>query len=332
MQVSKSTDGGASWGAPTVLQSDSSNTHFNDKPSITADPTRPGYVYATWDRSTFPSDNSSTSAQIRSSAFRGQPFFTRTTDGGAHWSTPVGLSDANLFTLGNQIVVLPDGRLVDVFYAGRGSGKQPSAQQVFEGVMISDDAGLHWSQPIKISNYTFAPLVDPDNGNAIRAGTNIPEVAVDPASGDLYAVWADGSSSGGARNAVVLAKSTDGGSDWTVLTRSLSKSGTADAFDPAVTVTTGGTVVVTYYDDRNNDSKPGLPTDVWITNSDDGGQTWNEQHLYGSFDMEQAPDAGGYFLGDYEGLTRVGSGVLALFAVTGGPSGPSDIVAINATP
>jgi hypothetical protein len=44
------------------------------------------------------------------------------------------------------------------------------------------------------------------------------------------------------------------------------------------------------------------------------------------------PDAGGYSLGDYEGLTRVGSGVLALFAVTGGPSGPSDVVAINATP
>lgn len=56
------------------------------------------------------------------------------------------------------------------------------------------------------------------------------------------------------------------------------------AFNPAVEVTSGGSVVVTYYDDRNNDDASGLPTDVWITHSDDGDQTWTEQHLYGPFD------------------------------------------------
>src|SRR5262249_8364851 len=217
-----------------------------------------------------------------------------------------------------------------IFLASRGSGRQSSENQVFEGVMLSDDAGAHWTQPIKIANWIGAPLVDPDNGHAIRAGTDIPDIAVDPTNGALYAVWADGSASGGARNSIVIAKSTDGGRNWTVLSQQLNQAASADAFDPAVEVTSGGTVVVTYYDDRNNTNAAGLPTDVWITHSDDGGATWSEQHLYGSFDMEQAPDAGGYFLGDYEGLSPVGTGVLAFFAVTGGPSGPSDVVAVKA--
>jgi hypothetical protein len=332
IQVSKSTDNGATWSIPTVIQQDASNITFNDKESITGDPARGDTVYAVWDRSSFPSDSLSLTAAVRSAAFRAVPTFSRTTDGGKTWSTPVSLTNANLFTIGNQVAVLPSGRLVDIFFASRGSGRQPSANQLFEGVMLSDDAGAHWTQPIKIANYTPAPLADPDNGNPIRAGTNIPDIAVDPTNGDLYAVWADGSASGGVRNSVVLAKSTDGGRNWTVLSQQLNPEASADAFNPAVEVTSGGDVVVTYYDDRNNTSATGLPTDVWITNSDDGGATWSEQHLYGSFDMEQAPDAGGYFLGDYQGLTPLGTGVLALFAVTGGPSGPSDIVAETASP
>jgi hypothetical protein len=47
--------------------------------------------------------------------------------------------------------------------------------------------------------------------------------------------------------------------------------------------------------------------------------------------MELAPEAGGYFLGDYEGLSALGTGVIAFFGVTGG-STPSDIVAATATP
>ncbi len=34
---------------------------------------------------------------------------------------------------------------------------------------------------------------------------------------------------------------------------------------------------------------------------------WSETHVAGSFDIEAAPISRGYFLGDYEGLTAVGS-------------------------
>jgi hypothetical protein len=50
VQVSKSTDGGHSWGPPTTLIEDNDPNVFNDKESITADPTSPNRVYATWDR------------------------------------------------------------------------------------------------------------------------------------------------------------------------------------------------------------------------------------------------------------------------------------------
>src|ERR671934_647579 len=47
--VSKSTDAGDHWSEPTTLISERSAFHFNDKESITADPTIASNVYAVWD-------------------------------------------------------------------------------------------------------------------------------------------------------------------------------------------------------------------------------------------------------------------------------------------
>ena len=51
--VSKSTDGGESWGAPIAVARD--NTGGLDKQSITADPFDSNYVYEAWDRFVLPS-------------------------------------------------------------------------------------------------------------------------------------------------------------------------------------------------------------------------------------------------------------------------------------
>jgi hypothetical protein len=47
--VLKSTDGGLTWGAPTVLHDNTDARAFNDKPSITTDPTDPNLAYMAWD-------------------------------------------------------------------------------------------------------------------------------------------------------------------------------------------------------------------------------------------------------------------------------------------
>jgi hypothetical protein len=335
--VSKSTDGGATWGPPTTLIRDTSGLHFNDKESITADPTRPGYVYAVWDRGAFPGEQRSAVSEARSFAFRGQPIFARTTDGGAHWSRPVAMSNQNMFTIGHQIAVLPDGTLVDAFIDFRGSGLQPSPNQAFQAVMISRDAGLHWSQPIKISNYVFPSpcgpelVCDPDTGEPVRAGTHIPDIAVDPTTGYVYVVWADARFSGGARPDIVLSRSTDGGRSWSTPVKVNQTPVPAAAFNATVEVSEDGTVGVLYYDFRGNTAAPGLPTDVFLAHSHDGGATWSEQHLDGPFDMENAPFARGYFLGDYHGLTAIGSDFLAFFSVSTVADNSADVVAVRAT-
>ena len=214
------------------------------------------------------------------------------------------------------------------------SGHQPNANSAYEGAFVSDDAGLTWTGPIKISNDLDIPVVDPDTGQPVRAGTDLPDLAVDQATGRVYIVWADGRFSGGTRDDVVLAYSDDGGRKWSAPVRVNQTPNGAQAFNPAVDVTADGTVLVSYYDFRNNDSSAGLPTDVWLAHSHDGGTTWGaETHLYGSFDMEKAPVAEGYFLGDYQGLASIGNDALAFFAVTTSTSGnPSDIVFVHATP
>jgi hypothetical protein len=328
--VAKSTDQGATWGAPKTLIRDDDPLHFNDKESITGDPTRAGYVYAVWDRGTFPSDRRSPRSFLGSHAYRGQPMFSRTTNGGTTWSAPRALTNANVFTIGNQIVVLPDGTLVDVFAEFRGSGNQPSANQFFEAVMISRDAGRTWSQPIKISNVYLVPLDDPDTGAPVRADDYLPEIAVDPRSGALYVVWADARYGDGSYLDVVMSKSTDGGRTWTAPRMVDGAPAGVHAFNGTVAVTGDGTVGLLYYDFRFNTPAPGLPTDVWLRHSHDAGAAWSEQHLAGPFDMEQAPFARGYFLGDYQGLAAAGDDLVAFFSTTIGDKANVDSVLATA--
>jgi hypothetical protein len=50
MVVNRSRDGGHGWGPPLTLIRDTGPRFFNDKNSLTADPTDARYVYAVWDR------------------------------------------------------------------------------------------------------------------------------------------------------------------------------------------------------------------------------------------------------------------------------------------
>src|SRR4029078_12882034 len=97
-----------------------------------------------------------------------------------------------------------------------------------------------------------------------------------------------------------------GGRRW----RARSQVGTPPArthsFNGTVEVTSDGTVAVMFYDLRSNTPDAGLPTDVWLSLSSDGGATFSEQHVTGPFDMRQAPEAGGFFLGDYQGMAAAG--------------------------
>ncbi len=316
--VSKSSDGGDTWSEPVTLISETTAFHFNDKESITADPTNANYVYAVWDRSRKPGENANFN-QLHSFAFRGDVMFSRTTNAGGSWSAPRSLlpTNANLFTIGNQIAVLPNGTLVDVFELGKGSGIQPSQNPFTESLIRSTDKGVTWSRVIDISTDQSVPVLDPDTGQAVRAGEGLPDVAVSP-NGTLYVVWSDGRFSSGAHSDIALSRSTDGGLSWSAPVKvNLTPNSTA-AFTPSVHVAADGTVAVTYYDFRNNTSAAGVPTDYWLAhchaNADcTNPANWSETHVAGPFDIEIAPFSRGYFLGDYEGLASIGNAFAPFF-------------------
>src|ERR671922_2020778 len=76
IQVNRSSDGGRSWSPPSLVVGGEGRLH--DKPSLVADPRRPGSAYIVWTEFLTP---------------LGPPaegiFFSRTTDGGQTWSPPL---------------------------------------------------------------------------------------------------------------------------------------------------------------------------------------------------------------------------------------------------
>jgi hypothetical protein len=315
----------STWRAPQILiEDEGSRGVTNDKVSITGDPTRAGYAYATWIRFSHPAQQrNSPIADLHSFAFRGEPMISRTTDGGATWSTPEPMRRSNTYLQGNQIAVAPDGTLYDVA-ANLFRGAVANEQAVYMGVMRSNDAGLHWSAPVRIAPIRTAQLFVPDDGFPIRAEDYLPDIAIDPANGDIYVVWSDGL--GTPINKVVMAKSTDGGRHWSGPTVVATGGATVQSYNHSVEVTRGGTLVITYYDDRNNVLGDGIATtDIWLRHSHDGGASWQpEQHLHGPFNHYTAPTSffapgqpRGLFLGDYMGLETIqGNDVINFFSST----------------
>ena len=304
-----SKDGGKTWGNVVGLQVYETNggQFSTDKNSVTADPNRNRTAYAVWDTLVLATDNPDDNP--RTSAYTGPGYFSKTTDGGKTWSAPQVIfpTSQNNQTIGNQIVVAPDGTIYDFtdWIVHPNSVVNTNANVAF---VKSTDGGTTWSAPQKIAQIKTAGVVDPNTGATIRTGDIIPEPAVDPVSGALYVVWQDSRFNGGHYDEVAISRSTDGGTTWSAPARVSSPTG-RPAFTPMVRVNAAGAVAVTYYDFRNLTSETTtLPTDYWITFSNDGGRTFGgEQHISGPWDMLTAPYAVGYFVGDYEGLAASGT-------------------------
>lgn len=327
--TSYSDDGGLTWTDPVDVtrQNDPAGAVFLDKQSITADPYHAGRAWTTWIQGNLPGENISFAKLAHAFSYRGTPMSSFTTDGGNTWSQPRAMTNANVYAQGNQIVVLPDGTLLDsqaILF--KGSSVQPNQKGTYMAVMRSTDGGRHWSAPTKVAPLgTVGTTAD---GQPLRVGDYLPDIAVDPASGDVYMTWADGL--GTATNKIVFTRSTDGGRHWSA-PAVVSHHDDAQSFNHAVTVGNDGEVAVLYYDDaRNNDAVPGIPTDVYLRHSSDHGQTWSDPQLLSSFDFANAPIARGHFVGDYQGLAPIGDNdLLAFFGAAGDTPNSSNVLSIR---
>jgi Neuraminidase (sialidase) len=176
----------------------------------------------------------------------------------------------------------------------------------------STDGGNTWSGATIVSGLVDAPVTIA--GQGVRTGDILPVWASAP-SGALYVAWQDGRFSSTGQAAIAFSQSTDGGQSWSPLIRIDQTPAGVQAFTPQIAVASDGTIGVTYYNLQNaTASQPGL-TDEYIVRchaSCDQAASWaagGETRLSttGSFDMLTAPNADGFFVGDYEGLTNSGT-------------------------
>jgi hypothetical protein len=294
---------------------------FHDKNSLTADPFDPNLVYATW---TIFRQNTTTMVVARS------------TDGGLTWgpARPVnGFEVVNppqqvRFRQGAQIVVLPDGTLVNAFFREisdpQGGGVVTGIEQA---IFRSLDQGMHWERlDTTVAQFLPSGGFDVELGIPVRDAGALPDIAVDSNTGILYVVWQDGRLSPFGLSNILLALSTDRGDSWQGPV-AITNSPTNQAFLPAVAVTENGTIGVLYYDFRNDvfgDAE--LTTDVWLLTANPDGSNVQEERLTNtSFDMRQMVIAGGYFPGDYVGLETAGNDFVAAFTVANNLGLPVDV-------
>jgi len=317
MMVSRSDDGGASWGLPTTLIADDDPDVFNDKESITADPTDPTRVYAVWDRLTG-------LLQPKMPIGTGPTMMARLSGGTWEAARPIYDPGIDNQTIGNEIVVLPDGTLVDVFAEiDMTSSDAPIAEVA---VIRSTDHGDTWSAPSVVSPIGGVGVYDVDNGVFVRSG-GLPVMAADPTTGALYVVWEDVFVDA-TRDGIALATSVDGGLTWSTPVQ-INGDPQVAAFGPAIAVAPDGRVAVTYYDLRPDD--PGdasqFLAQAWLATSADGGATWTEEPLTGGFDLRLAQIGSTYFLGDYQGLAVDGGDFVPFFVAATGdqPDDPTDV-------
>jgi hypothetical protein len=318
--ILKSSDGGLHWSAPALVDTPA---FAPDKCTVTADPTDARLVYAGW---------------VRGIAKKYDAIaFTRSTDGGKTWEPTRSIlqSASGQFAWNPQVLVLPDGTLVNLLLVQVQKPNQPVTSQSLQ-LMRSSDKGRSWSAPIPVAamqtilrqdSSGFTLTVDPDTAQLVRDTTN-PSFAVDNRNGNLYAVWEDGRFSNFQYNDIAFSMSSDGGFTWSAPIRinqtplNLSTLN-RQAFYPVIAVSPNGTVGVTYYDFRFNTPDQGVPTDYWLVQchpspnaSATNPANWgNEIRLTSaSFNLEALPVVvDGFWFGDYLGLAAVGGDFVSTF-------------------
>ncbi|HET6770572.1 MAG TPA: hypothetical protein VFH75_02910 [Actinomycetota bacterium] len=249
----------------------------------------------------------------------------RSTDGGQTWpGTPVPVSGVEPLVIGIDAVA--DTQDPETFYvtwlqyATGGAGGDIGGENTPETleVAITTDGGQTFTPPIPVDTITQIPRQFPGQG---FRNLSIPIMAVGPNS-ELYIAIAqylqapDSANDEDGRQAdITVYKSTNGGLTWSE-TNITDNTGpgtnlNADQFQPYIAVTESGQVNVTYFDRRldmktTNPIHPGnYFTDVYLSRSNDGGNTWTDVRLtHDATDPEfNAPiSPSGLFFGDYQGL------------------------------
>ena len=283
--VQRSTDGGRTFGPPSLVVDDNNVNIFNDKNWIAVDTFRGsphyGRIYSVWSR--FITTGSGSSAVTHSPGA-----VSYSDDHGRTWSPIHFTTGQDADTEGLLPLIHPDGSITVVYDLTVGNADYETAQ-------TSRDGGNTWSHGVTVGQFLGAGVP------GMRTG-GLPAAAIDASTGHMYAVWQDTRFNTSKLNDIVLSASTDGGKSWSS-PRPVSPAGAGlDRFTPAVAAA-GGAVHVTYRTRGANGTAPSVSEDYIA--STDGGRTFGPQHQVGpatvlkwaAVSNEAPPPVA--FLGDY---------------------------------
>ncbi len=295
--VSRSTDGGLTWGNPVVVSASASN--FYDKEWIACDNYATsayyGHCYVTWDDANL----------------GGVVYMSTSTNGGQTWSakaSPRGGASG----LGGQPVIQPSGRVIVPASTGN---------SLFS--FFSLNGGGSWGRTYSISSQTSHTVA-----GALRASTFLPSVAIDN-GGKVFVAWADCRfRTGCAANDIVVSTSTTGRT-WSSVVRIPIDPVTSgiDHFVPGLAATGSGAtarLALTYYYYANaNCTVATCQLYVGFISSADGGATWSvPQTLGGPMTLSWiANTSQGRMVGDYISTTFVGNTAVPVFSLASAPIG-----------
>jgi hypothetical protein len=304
--VSRSTDGGSTWGNPVTVAA-ASNSVFGSTPNLDKD-------WIACDDNSLSSFYGHCYAEFDNNGQGDLIYMSTSSDGGLTWSTPVTTAD-NAHGLGGQPVVQPGGTVI-----------VPAANGNETAIIsfVSTDGGSSWSN----STVVAASPTHRVAGN-LRTGP-LPTAEVD-AAGTVYVAWQDCRFERGCRaNDIVMSTSADGVS-WSLVTRiPADASGTGvDHFIPGLAVDKGTSgnsahLGLTYYfypQARCRTSTCQL--DVGFVSSSDGGSTWGtSSQLAGPMSLTWlASTTQGFMVGDYISTSFASGTAHTVFAVANAPTG-----------
>jgi hypothetical protein len=275
--VSRSTDGGASWGPPVSIPPPATKVDLDKNWTVcdnTASSRFYGHCYTEFDNF-------------------GQgdlEYMSTSTDGGRTWSTPVATA-GNDKGLGGQPLVQPNGTVVVPFESLNGK----------EAAFRSTDGGATWTRAVTISAARFAGVAGP-----LRTSP-LPSAEIDGA-GNVYVAWEDCRFRKNCTSNDIVFSSSSDGVTWSDAKRVPIDPVTsgADHFIPGLAVDrrtsgSGAHLALAYYFYPDATCTGGCRLDAGYISSPDGGAHWgNALQLTGPMSLTDIADTSqGRMVGDY---------------------------------